>query len=102
MCALHLRKYNDALLINDTVRMVDAFEYLQKFYAMERDMKDPTERFLATTFEGKRRARGGVAAGWVQGWFWGHGAPLTPRLPAQRTGRACWRSLGASSTRTPG
>nr|AHA15372.1 LGP2 [Cairina moschata] len=53
-CALHLRKYNDALLINDTVRMVDAFQHLQQFYATERDMKDPTERFLATTFEENR------------------------------------------------
>ncbi|XP_032058810.1 probable ATP-dependent RNA helicase DHX58 [Aythya fuligula] len=53
-CALHLRKYNDALLINDAVRMIDAFQHLQQFYAMERDMKDPTERFLATTFEENR------------------------------------------------
>ncbi|GAB0199103.1 ATP-dependent RNA helicase DHX58 [Grus japonensis] len=51
VCALHLRKYNDALLINDTVRMIDAFQCLQQFYATERDMKDPTERFLTTLFE---------------------------------------------------
>uniref|UniRef100_A0A8C2SWU1 RNA helicase n=1 Tax=Coturnix japonica TaxID=93934 RepID=A0A8C2SWU1_COTJA len=55
VCALHLRKYNDALLINDTVRMMDAFQSLQQFYADERDTKDPTERFLATTF-GENRA----------------------------------------------
>ncbi|XP_075631123.1 ATP-dependent RNA helicase DHX58 [Balearica regulorum gibbericeps] len=54
VCALHLRKYNDALLINDTVRMIDAFQCLQQFYATERDMKDPTERFLTTTFEENR------------------------------------------------
>ncbi|XP_076212731.1 ATP-dependent RNA helicase DHX58 isoform X2 [Aptenodytes patagonicus] len=54
VCMLHLRKYNDALLINDTVRMIDAFQYLQQFYATERDMKDPTERFLTTTFEENR------------------------------------------------
>uniref|UniRef100_A0A8C8B8W4 RNA helicase n=1 Tax=Otus sunia TaxID=257818 RepID=A0A8C8B8W4_9STRI len=54
VCALHLRKYNDALLINDTVRMVDAFQYLQQFYAAELDEKDPTERFLAATFEENR------------------------------------------------
>ncbi|NXW43716.1 DHX58 helicase, partial [Nyctiprogne leucopyga] len=54
VCALHLRKYNDALLINDTVRMIDAFQCLQEFYATERDMKDPTERFLTTTFEENR------------------------------------------------
>ncbi|NXM74496.1 DHX58 helicase, partial [Serilophus lunatus] len=53
-CALHLRKYNDALLINDTVRMVDAFQCLQQFYSAERDKKDPTEQFLAATFEENR------------------------------------------------
>ncbi|NXL36440.1 DHX58 helicase, partial [Glaucidium brasilianum] len=54
VCALHLRKYNNALMINDTVRMVDAFQCLQQFYAAERDEKDPTERFLAATFEENR------------------------------------------------
>ncbi|CAM9836966.1 unnamed protein product [Bubo scandiacus] len=54
VCALHLRKYNDALLINDTVRMVDAFQCLQQFYAAELDEKDPTERFLIATFEENR------------------------------------------------
>ncbi|XP_064895335.1 ATP-dependent RNA helicase DHX58 isoform X2 [Columba livia] len=54
VCALHLRKYNDALLINDTVRMIDAFQCLQQFYATERDTKDPTEQFLAATFEENR------------------------------------------------
>ncbi|NXA57872.1 DHX58 helicase, partial [Mohoua ochrocephala] len=54
VCALHLRKYNDALLINDTVRMVDAFQCLQQFYSAERDEKDPTERFLTATFEKNR------------------------------------------------
>ncbi|NWR36156.1 DHX58 helicase, partial [Tachuris rubrigastra] len=54
VCALHLRKYNDALLINDTVRMVDAFQCLQQFYSTERDAKDPTEQFLTSMFEGNR------------------------------------------------
>ncbi|XP_069642408.1 ATP-dependent RNA helicase DHX58 isoform X1 [Haliaeetus albicilla] len=54
VCAVHLRKYNDALLINDTVRMIDAFQCLQEFYTAERDTKDPTERFLTTTFEENR------------------------------------------------
>ncbi|XP_050841554.1 ATP-dependent RNA helicase DHX58 isoform X1 [Serinus canaria] len=54
VCALHLRKYNDALLINDTVRMVDAFQCLQQFYSSERDKKDPTEQFLTATFEENR------------------------------------------------
>ncbi|XP_029820309.1 probable ATP-dependent RNA helicase DHX58 [Manacus vitellinus] len=53
-CALHLRKYNDALLINDTVRTVDAFQCLQQFYSTERDAKDPTEQFLTTMFEENR------------------------------------------------
>ncbi|NXY75972.1 DHX58 helicase, partial [Glareola pratincola] len=52
VCALHLRKYNDALLVNDTVRMIDAFQCLQQFYTAERDTKDPTEQFLTATFEG--------------------------------------------------
>ncbi|NXN55137.1 DHX58 helicase, partial [Rynchops niger] len=54
VCALHLRKYNDALLINDTVRMLDAFQCLQQFYAATRDTKDPTEQFLTATFEENR------------------------------------------------
>ncbi|NXQ91100.1 DHX58 helicase, partial [Nyctibius grandis] len=54
VCALHLRKYNDALLINDAVRMIDAFQCLQEFYAAKRDTKDPTERFLTATFEENR------------------------------------------------
>ncbi|KFQ21043.1 putative ATP-dependent RNA helicase DHX58, partial [Mesitornis unicolor] len=54
VCALHLRKYNDALLINDTVRMIDAFQCLQQFYATERDTKDPIGRFLTATFEENR------------------------------------------------
>ncbi|XP_012426558.5 ATP-dependent RNA helicase DHX58 isoform X2 [Taeniopygia guttata] len=54
VCALHLRKYNDALLINDTVRMVDAFQCLQQFYSAERDKNDPTEQFLTATFEENR------------------------------------------------
>ncbi|NWS12491.1 DHX58 helicase, partial [Pachyramphus minor] len=54
VCALHLRKYNDALLINDAVRMVDALQCLQQFYSTERDAKDPTEQFLTTTFEENR------------------------------------------------
>lgn len=71
VCALHLRKYNDALLINDTVRMIDAFQCLQQFYAAERDVKDPTERFLTATFEGNGGAWWGVGAGCI----WGAGSP---------------------------
>ncbi|NXJ96913.1 DHX58 helicase, partial [Corythaixoides concolor] len=71
VCALHLRKYNDALLINDTVRMIDAFQCLQQFYASERDMKDPTEQFLSATFEGN----GGAWRGGGAGCVWQVGTP---------------------------
>ncbi|NXD17128.1 DHX58 helicase, partial [Nothocercus nigrocapillus] len=54
VCALHLRRYNDALLISDAVRMIDAFQSLSEFYLAERDLKDPTELFLATVFEENR------------------------------------------------
>uniref|UniRef100_A0A8C3SBN7 RNA helicase n=1 Tax=Chelydra serpentina TaxID=8475 RepID=A0A8C3SBN7_CHESE len=58
-CALHLRQYNDALLINDTVRMIDAFDALDQFYQLEKATKvlrDPTERFLVSTFEENKAA----------------------------------------------
>ncbi|XP_053114427.1 ATP-dependent RNA helicase DHX58 [Hemicordylus capensis] len=54
VCALHLRKYNDALLINDTVRMIDAFKTLDEFYLLENATKvlqDPTERYLVQLFD---------------------------------------------------
>ncbi|KAL8222136.1 UNVERIFIED_CONTAM: hypothetical protein K2H54_075008 [Gekko kuhli] len=54
VCALHLRKYNDALLINDTVRMIDAFQTLDEFYQLERatkELDDVTERYLVQIFD---------------------------------------------------
>ncbi|XP_006004403.1 interferon-induced helicase C domain-containing protein 1 isoform X2 [Latimeria chalumnae] len=39
VCAEHLRKYNDALQINDTIRMRDAYSHLNNFYAEERRKK---------------------------------------------------------------
>lgn len=52
-CALHLRKFNDALLINDTVRMVDALRLLEEFYAAEtRNVLDLTDAFLTGLFYG--------------------------------------------------
>ncbi|KAJ8251259.1 hypothetical protein GJAV_G00219050 [Gymnothorax javanicus] len=58
-CARHLRQYNDALLINDTVRMVDALRVLEVFYTMElskRSGLDDTDRFLFSLFrENKAR-----------------------------------------------
>ncbi|XP_068023138.1 ATP-dependent RNA helicase DHX58 isoform X1 [Melanerpes formicivorus] len=56
LCALALRRYNDALLVSDAVRMVDAFQCLQQFYADQGDAKDPTERFLNATFEENRES----------------------------------------------
>ncbi|XP_078080170.1 ATP-dependent RNA helicase DHX58 [Mustelus asterias] len=51
-CALHLRKYNDALLINETVRMIDALEYLEEFYDIEKtkNILDQTDRLLLKVF----------------------------------------------------
>lgn len=98
MCALHLRKYNDALLVNDSVRMVDAFQCLQQFYSTERDKKDPTEQFLTATFEGNRGAWRGV----MLAAFWVKGMSLTARSPVQRTERACRHLLGTTAMRTPG
>ncbi|XP_014893336.1 ATP-dependent RNA helicase DHX58 [Poecilia latipinna] len=51
-CALHLRQYNDALLINDTLRMMDAYRSLEEFY----DTKvitaiDGTDYFLVGLFQ---------------------------------------------------
>uniref|UniRef100_A0A3Q0RW22 RNA helicase n=1 Tax=Amphilophus citrinellus TaxID=61819 RepID=A0A3Q0RW22_AMPCI len=53
-CALHLRQYNDALLINDTLRMVDAYRSLKEFYITKRTMTiDGTDFFLLGLFEGE-------------------------------------------------
>ncbi|XP_048454571.1 interferon-induced helicase C domain-containing protein 1 [Rhincodon typus] len=63
VCAEHLRKYNDALMINDTIRMIDAYNYLTDFYKDEKRKKvmdddedvpksklDDTDRFLISLF----------------------------------------------------
>ncbi|XP_066277596.1 ATP-dependent RNA helicase DHX58-like [Branchiostoma lanceolatum] len=52
-CADHLRKYSDALVINDTLRMSDAFQYLKEFYAKESERQegfDDTDRKLTSIF----------------------------------------------------
>ncbi|XP_062991041.1 ATP-dependent RNA helicase DHX58 [Elgaria multicarinata webbii] len=57
VCALHLRKYNDALLINDTVRMIDAFKTLDEFYQLQHVTKvldHPAERYLVQIFDRNR------------------------------------------------
>ncbi|XP_056091848.1 probable ATP-dependent RNA helicase DHX58 [Rhinichthys klamathensis goyatoka] len=54
-CALHLRQYNDALLINDTVRMVDAFNVLDEFYNSRKNkLLDGTDFFLQGLFDENR------------------------------------------------
>ncbi|XP_036307465.1 probable ATP-dependent RNA helicase DHX58 isoform X2 [Pipistrellus kuhlii] len=52
--ALHLRRYNDALLIHDTVRAVDALATLRQFYDWERATKTQVlraERWLLALFD---------------------------------------------------
>ncbi|XP_059234984.1 ATP-dependent RNA helicase DHX58 [Mustela nigripes] len=52
--ALHLRRYNDALLIHDTVRAVDALDSLRDFYDKERATKTQilqAERWLLALFD---------------------------------------------------
>lgn len=52
--ALHLRRYNDALLIHDTVRAVDALDTLRDFYNRERATKTQIlhgERWLLALFD---------------------------------------------------
>nr|XP_026248881.1 interferon-induced helicase C domain-containing protein 1 isoform X1 [Urocitellus parryii] len=39
VCAEHLRKYNEALQINDTIRMIDAYKHLETFYNDEKEKK---------------------------------------------------------------
>ncbi|XP_053195285.1 ATP-dependent RNA helicase DHX58-like [Scomber japonicus] len=51
-CALHLREYNDALLINDTLRMMDAYRSLEDFYDIKvNNAKDGTDFFLLGLFQ---------------------------------------------------
>lgn len=50
-CALHLRQYNDALLINDTLRMMDAYRSLEDFYNKPTTKLDATDYFLEALFQ---------------------------------------------------
>ncbi|KAM3598276.1 uncharacterized protein V6R79_016027 [Siganus canaliculatus] len=51
-CALHLREYNDALLINDTLRMMDAYRSLEEFYSTKPlSIIDGTDEFLLALFQ---------------------------------------------------
>lgn len=54
--ALHLRRYNDALFIHDTVRAQDALDMLQDFYDKERTTKTQmvrAESWLLELFDGE-------------------------------------------------
>ncbi|XP_053141257.1 interferon-induced helicase C domain-containing protein 1 [Hemicordylus capensis] len=71
VCAKHLKKYNDALQINDTIRMIDAYNHLKSFYKEERSKKmavnedeedegevikqDETDNFLMHLFYDKEK-----------------------------------------------
>lgn len=64
--ALHLRRYNDALLIHDTVRAVDALATLRQFYDWERATKTQVlraERWLLALFDGEAPGDQGVGTG---------------------------------------
>ncbi|KAJ1080569.1 hypothetical protein NDU88_000764 [Pleurodeles waltl] len=76
VCAEHLKKYNDALLINDNIRMVDAYNHLKNFYDEEKKKKlelceevggsvaniDETDKFLIELFCGSKKELVTVAA----------------------------------------
>lgn len=49
-CARHLRAYNDALLIHDTLRKIDTFNSLTDFYSTQTPM-DGTDFFLVGLFQ---------------------------------------------------
>ncbi|NXP25641.1 IFIH1 protein, partial [Scytalopus superciliaris] len=72
VCAEHLKKYNDALLINDSIRMVDAYNHLKNFCKEEKSKKtvrsddddddepavskqDETDEFLIGLFHAKKK-----------------------------------------------
>ncbi|NXL88731.1 IFIH1 protein, partial [Alectura lathami] len=70
VCAEHLKKYNDALQINDTIRMVDAYNHLNNFYKELKSKKtvgsdddeepvvskqDETDKFLIDLFHAKKK-----------------------------------------------
>ncbi len=52
--ARHLRQYNDALLINDTLRMMDAYQSLEEYYhGKVNSVIDGTDVFLVGLFQGR-------------------------------------------------
>ncbi len=86
VCAEHLRQYNEALHQSNTIRMSDAFRFLDKYHNEELKTKSSpdeegtvtitdTERFLFTLFKGiiKTDAQNRVDALWniVDSLLWG-------------------------------
>nr|QDE10796.1 cytoplasmic helicases retinoic acid-inducible protein I [Andrias davidianus] len=52
----HLRKYNDALMINDDARTKDALDYLQEFFTnVKNGGYDETEKKLTENFEARQQ-----------------------------------------------
>ncbi|KAM9391862.1 ATP-dependent RNA helicase DHX58-like isoform 2-T3 [Pholidichthys leucotaenia] len=50
-CAIHLRKYNDALLISDTLRTIDAYRSLDEYYTEFNTGIDGTDESLVGLFQ---------------------------------------------------
>lgn len=72
ICMGHLRRYNDALIVSNTIRMRDAFRFLEKKHKEEMKSKTSpdeehvinitdTERVLFNLFRGIRRVLLNVA-----------------------------------------
>uniref|UniRef100_A0A6Q2Y8T3 RNA helicase n=1 Tax=Esox lucius TaxID=8010 RepID=A0A6Q2Y8T3_ESOLU len=68
VCAEHLRQYNEALYQNNTIRMCDAFSFLEKYFdeelkkkvapeGEETIIKTDTEKFLFTLFKGNNKVK---------------------------------------------
>ncbi|XP_060695436.1 antiviral innate immune response receptor RIG-I-like isoform X2 [Hemiscyllium ocellatum] len=59
----HLRKYNDALIINDDARTKDAIDYLEEFFNnVKEGGYDETEQKLTALFEDKKQQLSAIGA----------------------------------------
>ncbi|XP_007494333.2 interferon-induced helicase C domain-containing protein 1 [Monodelphis domestica] len=56
VCAEHLRKYNEALQINDTIRMLDAYQHLESFYNDEKEKKMATQEYDQEEDDNEKKA----------------------------------------------
>ncbi|XP_061701961.1 probable ATP-dependent RNA helicase DHX58 [Syngnathoides biaculeatus] len=62
-CAIHLREYNEALLVNDTLQSKDSLDSLEDFYGgREKAVLDDTDRFLLDLFRENRSKMRTLAA----------------------------------------